>query len=116
MTDDMGQLEHAQLDGASLDVVEVDDEAYEDEEYDEGEAGEGAVEDAVHDILAATEAIYERLDDLLAEQQYTNRLLAMLVAATGRPDDAAEAADALQAEEGVDETDEAEGYPAPGLD
>ena len=116
MTDDMGRLDNVQLDGASLDGAELDEEAYEDEEYEEGESEDAGVADAVHDILAATEAIYERLDDLLAEQQDTNRFLAMLVAASGRPEDAAEAVAYLQAAEGsADEAAEVEAYPAAGL-
>src|SRR5262245_35715858 len=115
MTDETGQLDNARLDGAGLDEAELDEEAYDEEDYEEVESGEMTWEDAVPEILAATEAIYERLDDLLAEQQDTNRFLAMLVAATGRPQDAAEAAAYLQAGEGTaEEAAEPEAYPAPG--
>ena len=104
------------MDGAEMDGAELDDETYEEEEYEEVESGEMSWEEAVPEILAATEAIYERLDDLLAEQQDTNRFLAMLVAATGRPADAAEAAAYLQAAEGAaEEAGELDAYPAPGL-
>ena len=110
MTDDMG------LGTTELDEVALDDEEY-DEEFDgEGEEAEASWEDAAADLLQAIEVINDRLDDLLAEQQDTNRFLAMLVAASGRPEDAAEAVAYLQAAEGsADEAAEVEAYPASGL-
>jgi hypothetical protein len=91
MTDDMGQLGTTELD-----EVELDDEEYDEELDGEGEESEAGWEEAAADLLQAVEAIYDRLDDLLTEQQDTNRFLAMLVAASGRPQDAQEAEAYLQ--------------------